>query len=419
MVLATSPMQKHDAHYVDSPRKLEALLSTLRQQDTVGLDTEFVSEGRYTALLCLVQLATAEEIWIIDPLAVPDLREMWRLLAAPGCEVLTVAARHEILFFVDAIGGPPARLLDLQIAAGLMGYGYPLSHTNLVKRILGIEIHAGETYSDWRRRPLTASQLRYAADDVHYLLSIRERLLEEAEQRKRVEWIRDECDHLVASVAAGEEKWRVAGSGRLGRRELAILRELWRWRDAEARHANAPAARILRDDLLVEIARRAPRDVSAFESLRGLDHNWLRTHSAKIRAVLQKALELPASEWPSFERREDPPQVAVLTKLLAVAAANLATQYEVDPALLATTADLQQVVRWKLNPERERMPDVLRGWRGDILSEPLQGLLDGKRMLRVEDFTQKAPLSFDEWPLKREKAHSSEIQLVSHPRRES
>jgi len=386
------------AHYIDTAQKFDALLKKLSSHTAIGLDTEFISEGRYEPELCLVQLATPEEIFIVDPVALPELRPMWELLAAPGREVVTVAARQEIKFCAKGAGTAPACVLDLQIAAGLLGYGYPLSHTNLCLRILNARVNGGESFTDWRKRPLRAVQLEYAADDVRHLLAMRSKLLARAEKLGRTEWVRGECERMVASVSQEEERWRVSGSARLNRRQLAVLREVWRWRDRQARAANAPASRILGDNMLVEIARRMPATVEDLFSIRGLDNRLLRRAEQEVVNSIAQAKALADSELPSNERHEDPPQVAVLTKLLTVVVSNLAAESDVDVALLATTGDLQEIVRWFLDREGTPMPKALEGWRGGLLEEALTGFLSGRKLIRVGNIRRPNPLVFESLP---------------------
>jgi ribonuclease D len=386
------------AHYIDTAQKFDALLKKLSPHTAIGLDTEFISEGRYEPELCLVQLATPEEIFIVDPVALPELRPMWELLAAPGREVVTVAARQEIKFCAKGAGTAPACVLDLQIAAGLLGYGYPLSHTNLCLRILNARVNGGESFTDWRKRPLRAVQLEYAADDVRHLLAMRSKLLARAEKLGRTEWVRGECERMVASVSQEEERWRVSGSARLNRRQLAVLREVWRWRDRQARAANAPASRILGDNMLVEIARRMPATVEDLFSIRGLDSRLLRRAEQDVVNSIAQAKALADSELPSNERHEDPPQVAVLTKLLTVVVSNLAAESDVDVALLATTSDLQEIVRWFLDREGTPTPKALEGWRGCLLEEALTGFLSGRTLIRVGNIRRPNPLVFESLP---------------------
>jgi len=397
-------MEKSAAPYIDTAAKLAKLLEELGPHSVLGIDTEFISEGRYEPHLCLVQLAAADQVWIVDPLAVQKLDALWKVLSEPGRELVAVAARQEIKFVEKNAGSPPGKVLDLQVAAGLVGYGYPLSHTNLVLRVLGQKIHGGESFTDWRKRPLTPLQLKYAADDVRYLLAMRENLLERAAKMNRVSWIEAECERMLADVLREEERWRVSGSARLNRRQLAVLRELWRWRDRSARALNMPANRILGDSMLVEVAKRSPKTSEDLFALRGLDRRLLRDAEHDLVAAVNTALQLPDAQLPGHVRRDDPPQVTVLTKLLSVAANGLAAQFHVDPALLATTADLQDLVRWKLDPDGNGGALLLEGWRGELLREPLLGILEGRRCVRVGDLAEDNPLMFEACPP--QKSHS-------------
>jgi ribonuclease D len=320
---------------------------------------------------------------------------MWELLASPGHEVVTVAARQEIKFCAKGAGQAPACVLDLQVAAGLLGYGYPLSHTNLCLRILNARVNGGESFTDWRKRPLRPVQLEYAADDVRYLLPMREVILARARKLDRTNWVRGECDRLVKSVMREDERWRISGSARLSRRQLAVLREVWRWRDRQARSLNVPVARVLGDSMLIEVARRSPATVEDLFSIRGLDSRLLRKAEQEVVSAVAAARSTPESDLPNNERRDDPPQVAVLTKLLSVAVSNLAAETDVDTALLATTSDLQEIVRWFLDREGTPCPEVLDGWRGEILQESLIGFLEGKKVIRVGNVRRPNPLVFE------------------------
>jgi len=389
-------MSVDPGNYVDSAQKFDRLLHKLSPEKVIGLDTEFISEGRYEPELCLMQLSTPEEIFIVDPLVFPALGPLWKLLVEPGRELVTVAARQEIKFVVKGAGGvAPSAVLDLQIAAGLLGYGYPLSHTNLCMRVLNAKVSGGESFTDWRKRPLRPVQLEYAADDVRYLLPMRQKVLDRAAKRDRVNWIRGECERLVKTVMRDDERWRVSGSARLNRRQLAVLREVWRWRDRQASAVNVPPSRLLGDSMLIEIARRSPVTVEDLFSIRGLDSRVLRKNEHDVITAVALGRAVPDSELPSNERREDPPQVSVLTKLLSVAVANLAAEADVDTALLATTGDIQDIVRWFLDGEGADRPQALEGWRGEILHESLIGFLEGRKVVRVGNARRPNPLVFD------------------------
>lgn len=392
-------MPDRTPQFVSHCAQLQPVIEAVRRADRVGVDTEFISETSYEPILCLLQLATEEGIWIVDPLALPDLGELWAELTSPDREFIALAAREEIRFCVRYAGRPPARLLDIQLAAGLLGHGYPLSHTNLVRKVLGVRVAGGEGFTDWRQRPLSARQLEYAADDVRYLLQVREKLGKEAAKRGRETWVEAECRRLTARVTGedNEDRWRrVSGGAGLKRRDLAILREVWRWRDEAARHANHTPRKVLRDEFLTEIAKRHPQTVQDLFVIRGLDRSISKADAANVVKAVQRGLALPEAEWPQIHRREDPPQVSVLAQLLGVAANNLAAEHEVDIALLATSADLQELVRWRLGLlENGSEPGVLGGWRGEILGHTLLEILNGERSVRVGNVKRPSPLLFE------------------------
>ncbi|MCC2669820.1 MAG: 3-5 exonuclease [Armatimonadetes bacterium] len=385
--------------YVHTRPVLTALVDEILQREHVALDTEFVSEGAYEPILCLIQIATEGGIWIVDPLTSLDTGPLWEAVTAPERELVVMAAREEIRFCLREAGRPPSRMFGAQIAGGLVGYGYPMSHTNLVRKVVGVQVQGGESFTDWRKRPLSAKQLEYAADDVRHLLAMRRKLLEEAAALDRVRWVEAECQRLVDRVEEGEkeERWRrVSGSTSLNRRDLAILRELWRWRDAEARHENSPPRRVMRDDMLIEIAKRRPVTTADLFALRGLERGSIRAAGPDIVLAVQRAMKLPDAELPAVLRRDDPPQVNILGQLLSVASNGLAEESRVDPQLLATTSDLQEVVRWRLGIGGvEGDPFLFEGWRGEILREPLTEILDGRRCARVANLKKPSPLIFE------------------------
>jgi ribonuclease D len=338
---------------------------------------------------------------LIDPLAHVDLGDFWQALTAPGRELIAFAARQELQFcrrFADRL---PETLFDPQLAAGLVGFGYPISHTNLVRELFGVSLAGSEAYTDWRRRPLSKQQLVYAADDVRYLLQARDTLLERARTMGRLDWLAAESAELMntANAPENDSPWlRVGGASRLKPRTLAILRELWTWRDKRARVANLPPKRIMRDDLLIEIAKRSPKQPADLYALRGMDRPALRKEGPQIIAAVQAGWNVPNAELPSNARkpvREDPPQVAVLGQLLAVLTNMVAAEQEIAPTLLATVADLQEFVRWHLGLSDGDPPRVVQGWRGEVLGQALVELLEGRRYIRVVEAASSNPLRLD------------------------
>jgi ribonuclease D len=387
--------------FVEDQRGLAAAVQAIGQAPVVGFDTEFVGESTYEPQLCLLQVSTPERILLIDPLSRIDLREFWLMLTAPGREVVSFGAREELLFCLRYAARLPGSLFDPQVAAGLVGFGYPLSHSNFVQRVLDIDLEPSETYTDWLRRPLSEQQLRYAAADVRHLLAAHRALIDRAERMGRLGWITSECERVVELVAESQREerwWRLSGISRLDGRTLAVVRELWRWRENRARAANLPPRRVMGDSLLVQIAKRSPRDIGGLVALRGMDRGHLRKAGAEIIAAVRAGLSVPEEELPArvaAVRHDDPSQIAILGQLLTIFVKTIALELQVDASLLAATSDLREVVRWHLGSVDDGPPQVLTGWRGEILEPVLVDLLEGKRSVRVRDVTSPNPICID------------------------
>ena len=381
---------------IDTQARLTGATDAIARSPVVGLDTEFIGESTYEPELCLVQVSTADAIYLIDPLARMDLRQFWAALTAPEREVIAFAARQEMLFCLRYAGRLPGRLFDPQLAAGLVAYPYPTSYGNLVQQALAVPVDKGETLTDWRQRPLSRQQLQYAAEDVRHLLPLRERLLARADEMQRRSWFEAEFERQATQIQTQrDDPWRrMSGISSFNRRELANVRELWAWRDTEARAANLPSRRILSDDLLIVIAKRAPKTTTELFTLRGLDRPQLRRAGQQLVAAVQTAASLPDSELPTLPRR-DPAQVGILSSLASILANGLAAQHQVNPQLLATSADIQDFVRWEMSQRKGARPSLLEGWRGDILGQELQALFEGKRAVRVADLQADNPLRFE------------------------
>jgi ribonuclease D len=389
---------------VERPEDLPACCEHLASCGRFGFDTEFVGEDTYHPHLCLVQVATPERLLLIDPLSVGPLDAFWRLVVDPRNEVVVHAGREEIRLCQLWSGRPPGNLFDLQLAAGLVGLPYPLGHGPLVSQLLRVQLAKGETRTEWRHRPLTASQIRYAFDDVRYLLPCRDRLVARLEQHDRLAWAAEEFQRLVASTSAemagapsepGVERWRKLKSlGSLDRRQLAVVRALFAWREERALQLNRPARAILRDDLLVEIARRGPTRERDLQIVRGLPRRDLDA----LVEVVRRCLALPIESCPPIVDRDfDPPQVGWLVNVLMAVLGNWCCRNQLASNLVATNAEIKQLVRNQLDPDRPPLDTPLgQGWRRDHVLPHLLAVLEGRVALRVADVRSAAP--FEAFP---------------------
>jgi ribonuclease D len=383
---------------VTQPQELAACCAYLASCPQLGFDTEFVGEHTYHPRLCLVQVATPETLFVIDPLSVGPLDAFWDVVVDPAHLVVVHAGREEVRLCHLWTGRTPGNLFDLQIAAGLVGLAYPLSHAALVSHLLGVQLGKGETLTEWRDRPLTQQQLRYAFDDVRYLLPLWQRLAAQLEQLGRSEWAREEFARLAVQAAPDEpatDRWRkLRGLGTLDRRGLAIVRELYRWRNETAARLNRPARAIVRDDLLIEIARRNPSRQRDLSVIRGLPHRYL----AAIAEVLERVHALPEEERPLVAGREqDPPQVSLVTNVLTAVLGDFCAKTQLAANLVANNQDVRLLARSRLQGAAFPVDSLLgQGWRSQHVLPELRAVLEGRRTVRIADITREAPFILED-----------------------
>jgi ribonuclease D len=386
---------------ITTPVQLQELVDHLRASGRFAFDTEFVSEETFEPVLCLIQVATRERLAVIDPLAVRDLSPFWNVVLDPAVQVVMHAAGEDLRICLVKTGSLPSRVFDVQIAAGLAGFNYPLSLVNLVGQVLGISLAGTETRTDWRHRPLSAAQLHYALDDVRHLLDVADHFALRLAQLGRTAWADDEFDDFIESIAkrAEEDRWRrLPGLHSLSQRSLEMARRLAVWREDEARRQNRPLRQVVRDDLLVAIAKRQPRSRRDLEALRDFNRPALLNRSQEILAILDDARAVPEDQLPELPARpEEPPGLSTVTNLLSAALAQCCVQNQLAGSLVANVADLKHLVRWHLDGrDGLRRPALLQGWRGELCGRLLLDVLDGRLALRVVDPVSEFPVALEQ-----------------------
>lgn len=399
----TPPHSSADGYdLVTTESQLGALVDRLAAHSHVAFDTEFVSEHTYRSQLCLIQVAAPDTLAVIDTLKVQELDPFWRLLTEPGRTTVVHAGREEMGFILQAIKARPSSLFDVQVAAGLVDHDYPAGYASIVRRFLNLPTNKGETRTDWRQRPLTPAQLEYALDDVRHLEKLWRKLEDKLTSSGRTAWMQDEMQSWQAEVEESfiRKRWRrVSGLSGLSRRELAIARELWHWRDSVAESRDMPPKRVLRDDLLVELCKRKSADERQISAIRGMQRSDLRHILRGLSEAIQRGLDLPDEECPGGEKhRAPPPQLAVLGQFLATAVAGVCRQMHLAPALVGTSSDMRDLLAYKLgywDADDERVPLLASGWRADVVGSLVDDLLSGKASLRIGDVRSNDPLVID------------------------
>lgn len=385
---------------ITSSAQFLALVDHLKDSGRFAFDTEFVSEETFEPVLCLIQVATRDRLAIIDPLAIRDILPFWEVVCDPSVEVVMHAAGEDLRIGLIKAAKLPRRVFDVQIAAGLLGYSYPLSLVNLVGQVMGVSIGSGETRTDWRRRPLSPAQLDYALDDVRHLLDVADRMRAGLQELGRSAWAEEEFADFVAAIAgrADEERWRrLPGLNQLGRRGMEMARRLAEWREDEARRTNRPLRQLMRDDLLVAIAKRQPTNRKGLEALRDFNRPALLSRSDEILRVLDAARQVPEDRLPTPAARfEETPGISTLSNLLSSALAQSCAQKRIASPLVANMADIKQLIRWFLEgrPESET-PALLQGWRADICGKLMLDVLEGRVALRVTNPGSDLPIALE------------------------
>ncbi len=387
---------KHEL--ITTDRQLHDYCGTLTGVERIAFDTEFVSEDTYRPQLCLIQVAAAGQLAVIDPLGIQDLSPFWRVLSDGEHETVVHAGRQEVEFSLAAVGCAPKRLFDVQIAAGMIGIEYPASYGSLVSKILGETPQKGETRTDWRRRPLTDRQVEYALADVDHLELLREKLGQRLARLKRTEWFASEMTDWLNDVqdAQNRERWRkVAGSSGLPPRGLAAVREIWTWRESEAARRNCPVKRVLRDDLIVELWRRRSVDPKQIRAIRGMERGDLSRAIPDLSAAIDRALKKPDSECPRIVRTDNNSQLNLLGQFLTSALGSICRAAEVAPSIVGTASDVRELVAFLLAGKSGEKPLLAHGWRAEVVGQVLEDLLRGKLAIRIRDPKSDQPLAFE------------------------
>ena len=370
---------------IASSDELGALCTRLRAEPFVAVDTEFMRERTYWPELCVVQLAGAQEVAVIDAEAPDlDLAPLGELLADPAVTKVFHAARQDIEIFLLKFDAVPAPLFDTQVAAMVAGFGDQVGYDALVAALAGGHIEKAHRFSDWSARPLSPAQITYAAADVTWLREVYLKLCDRLDKDGRLEWVAEEMAVLAdpATYRADPETiWERLRPRSSNRRFLGTLRALAAWREREAQRVNIPRQRLLKDETLLEIAATAPETPESLARARGVTRGFAdgRTGTALL-AALAAARAVPDEALPEAPRaREGARPSPALISLLKVLLAGKCEQHNVAPKLVASSDDIDRLAA-------EDEPDIhaLHGWRREVFGEDALALKQGRIALGVE-----------------------------------
>lgn len=364
--------------FIQNEADLNTLVHLARKTDAVALDTEFVWERTYYPQLGLIQIALSDEdCYLIDPIAIKNLQPLGKLLSDRGVIKILHDAPQDLAILQRATGATPQNIFDTRLAAGFSNLPATLSLVNLVEELLDITLSKDETRTNWLQRPLSEEQTRYALDDVRYLRAVRVVLLNRIIGPKIKSWLQEELNLLnnPASYSGPADNARfrkIRGNSHLDRQGLAILKNLTTWREGVARKVDRPRGHVIKDTLLLEIARQKPLVTTDLKKKTGLSEKATKKYGKVITAIIGTTLEQKESTYPEPHysirlSKSEKTSMENLLKLISLKCELLG----IAPSLLGNSSELKRLVK-TLNSTKKDAPEQLRqtdGWRKHFLED--------------------------------------------------
>ncbi len=378
-----------DLTYITSQDDLDAFVDRARGSSVLAIDTEFLRDKTYYAKLCLLQLATDDEVVLVDPLEGVDVEGVAPLFLDEGTVKIFHAASQDLEIIYHEMGILPHPIFDTQLAAALLGSSQQIGYGSIVKTVLGVSLDKADSYTDWSRRPLSDSQLSYAADDVAYLPKLYHQMHEDLEEKGRLHWLDGDFEELCRPERYDcdpYERFRHLKRGnQLTRHQLAMAREAAAWREKQARSSDIPRKWVLSDEQIVEACKRNARTVDDLFMVRGLRDRLGTRNARKLTSLMAESYDLPEEEWPEIEQSgRNESNVDDKIDLMNALVRLRAKESDIAVQTLASHADLVAVARGHAEDT-----SVLTGWRREIVGAELLDLLAGRIALSIEDGSLK------------------------------
>ena len=369
---------------ITTTNSLAEVCGRLQRHPFVTVDTEFLRESTYYPKLCVAQIASTDEAVVVDALADGiDLKPLFHLMADESVIKVFHAARQDIEICWHAAGLIPAPLVDTQVAAMVLGYGDSIAYDQLVQRITGDNLDKSLRFTDWTRRPLSEAQIAYAISDVTHLRDVYVKLEADLKKRGRTEWMREEMRVLTSPDTyrmEPEHAWQRLQTRVRKPKELAILIEVAAWREREAQTRDVPRGRVLKDDVVGDLAVQAPTTIERLGNLRSLPKGFERSKwgEAIIEAV-RRGLARDVKTLPKIERPKGAPNGQATVELLKVLLRMTAERHGVAAKVIATMDDLDRIAA-----DDEADVPALSGWRRELFGDKALALKHGRLALAVE-----------------------------------
>ncbi|GAA5315274.1 MAG: ribonuclease D [Candidatus Pelagadaptatus aseana] len=368
-LIATEPV------WIDDGAELSRLCDQWCQQAAIAVDTEFMRTTTFFPNAALFQVGDGQGCYLIDPLAIDDLGPFSRLLCDERVTKVMHSCSEDLEVFQSFLGVVPAPVFDTQIAAAFAGLGFSMGYARLVEASLGIEVAKSETRSDWLQRPLSVSQMSYAALDVAYLPVIYGLLVKKLTEQQRLTWVLEECAGVITAAKQEPDPetyyTKIKSAWKLNRQQLACLQMLASWRECEARDRNIPRNRLIKERTLWDMARLRPTEIKDLKRLEGMPPRTINSDGNELLEIIDQAYRLPQEFCPHRLPRPLSPESGDLVKSLKKVQQQFAEDLGVPPEILLRKKDIEFMVRAALEQSCLSFPDNLKGWRQVLMGDAL------------------------------------------------
>lgn len=373
--------------YIANQETLESFIARAKSSSILAIDTEFLREKTYYPRLCLLQLRTESETAIVDPFEIGDLGVLTELFEDESITKLFHAGRQDIEILYWETGVMPCPVFDTQIAAALLGHTQQIGYASLVNAECGVALKKADSFTDWSRRPLSKSQLSYAADDVLYLPDLYEKMLKALNEKGRLHWLDQDFEELTNPKRYQEDPRerfrRLKRVSSLSRRQLSAAREVAAWREEEARRRDIPRKWVVTDEQIVEACKREARKIDDLFMVRGLNDKLNTRDARHVVDLIAKGLDAPKDTWPETDKNvRNEPNVDAELDLMCALVRLRAKENGVAFPTLASRDDLAKVARGYT-----KNIDLLKGWRRALVGNELLELLAGNIALSLDGGT--------------------------------
>jgi ribonuclease D len=374
--------------YITSADQLNEFCENLQSAEILAVDTEFVRERTYFHRLGLIQVSSGEHFAAIDPILLSDLTPLLELFKDPKKIKIFHAARQDLEILVRLCGQVIPPVFDTQVAAALVGWGAQISFAKIVHKALGKTIHKSETYTDWCRRPLSDNQIEYAIDDVRYLVPVYYKLIERLKKMDRLDWVKGEVlaweDPQTFDLPDPQKRLlKIKNLRSLKPRNLTVLKALVVWREGEAVKRDCLPKNIVRDETLLEFARKVPKELKALSEFRGFHQKELTKSGPSILSTIEKAMQTPEEDFAVLPENNGHTTVRGVEELLSAYVQIRSEELKIEPSVLADRKKIHSFVthyEQKLDMEEHFL---FQGWRKNLIGSPMLALLSGKVGLKI------------------------------------